>query len=361
MAELLKADGRRSEGTANKYTDIIWRCALDRCGNIEFDGRAIRTWSWLKNADALMDWIEGMDLSKSTQGLYTSALLAMAEAAGHEDTATELREHLSELRRDISREASQGLEGKEIGRWIEPHLIFRNAELLARISEKYPDNALYHYRALAYDLFTTMHSTMVFRLDVLSSRLYEMDPGAVERLARDLRMGKIISGIDTDENAFYTDGAYAILYHVKYKTLKTYGPQVIDLPSEYAHKLMDSLERFPRTSFVPMTSDNTRTLSRERAVQFVKEAWVLDAKKPVMDDIRSSLATFFFTKNLDIASRDAFARKSMSSRPTMEQHYFKTDPEILQNITSERTKPSEEEIDRVMGSFGPRTRKNKKN
>ena len=93
---------------------------------------------------------------------------------------------------------------------------------------------------------------------------------------------------------------------------------------ELSEILEDSYRRFPRRYLFPVRTDTNKPMVQANAARFVESAWILNKEKgPSANDIRSALTTRFFLLNMDIVSRERFARRSMSNYQNMEAQYFK--------------------------------------
>jgi len=203
----------------------------------------------------------------------------------------------------------QKLMYQEVGRWKGAVDLERNLKALEEASKARPDDFLLHLRYLLYALYLGMKDICVFRLDVVYKTVigYKGDTADADNHVTLGRRGEPATFTFTD-----------------YKTTGHYGTTLTEAPKELSEILEDSYRRFPRRYLFPVRTDTNKPMVQANAARFVESAWILNKEKgPSANDIRSALTTRFFLLNMDIVSRERFARRSMSNYQNMEAQYFK--------------------------------------
>lgn len=343
VAELLERPSR-GRNTAMQYA-----ARLMRMKDILVPGErkgVMRNWNWMDDYQrvetALWDGtiIRGQNGGAHTEPrsvmAYYCALVAAADCAipRKKDAAEWYRKGVKACQtHNAEQDKRQELETTryEHLRWPLPVEIVGNARTLKemrdaeRAKEENKQDLYWTLRHLLYALYVSMRDQCVFRLDVVYKTML-LDPEEAK-----LEYGNLSSYFVVDVET--RDPITLVLGD--YKTKRTYGTHTIVMPRAFSDILYDSIERYPRPWFIPSAHAMDRPLSQPNASAFVKSCWVYDDREhtPCADDIRSSLATLYWLRNQRLVDRDAFARRSLTSRATMEASYYKTDPSILASIS----------------------------
>ena len=348
IAELLQKPGGRGKEVRGANTARQYAARLMRMKNILCPGEPrdlMRNWSWMDDHErvekALWDGtiIKGQNGNSSTEPrsvmAYYCALVAAADAAlpKKRETADWYRQGVKQCQthnREHDRRQELETSRYEHLRWPMPADIINNLYALRDVYDPAAttdtkSDQYWTMRHLLYTLYVSMREQCVFRLDVVyKTRLLLPDSSPPEEPCSYFR-------VDPRTNEPVT------LMLGDYKTRRSYGDQHLVMPRAFSDLLYHSMRRFPRTWFIPRACDADEPMTQPNASAFVKSCWIYDDRehKPCADDIRSSLATLFWFKHQRLVDTEAFARRSLTSRATMEASYYKTDPDILKGIAED--------------------------
>lgn len=359
-AQIQQARGVR-RSTAEQYVSKLLRLAtvMAVCSMVG-PHYTEPNWKWLYKTDEIDEWLDDVEnlcprnggdcVSEGTKGSYYRALIAACDTFLDDDDPYNpvdyYRELLGEVSRAQTEEAmNQRLRGLEEDRWPEPKLIEKNYKMLAVIFMN-TDSKIWHFRHMLYMLYMSMRDVCVFRLDVL----YNLQVVYGSQYDTDMK----------DTNYMVLDDASGFLAMNYYKTSATYGTMIIPLHLNFVKTMKNSLIKFPRKYFISCLRDSDVPMSQRWASKFVKGCWIVDdrEKKPTADDIRSSLTTRFFVLNDSIRARDEFAKNSLSSRITMEMHYFKVNAMFKHSILSNEVLPlTKEDFTKIHNAYVSESKK----
>ena len=236
MSELgakLKEDRKLADSTITQYLQTLFKLN---------DSQPFKNLSWTKNLEDVQNRITSYAIStQATQYMVlTSVLSLFADKAGYKKVYNHWREKMLEARKSLDESNSNGQKNeKQEDAWLTWEEISKKKEEIASKVAEFASAK--HITASQFETLTKF---------ILLALYTDIPP----RRNQDFLDMYVIKkyGKDTDNNKNYLDLSSRKFIFNKYKTAKTYGQQIVDIPDS----LWNTLSVF--LNFHPLAKQKTK-------------------------------------------------------------------------------------------------------
>lgn len=325
--------GPRSDNTVNSYATGIFNVWKGKYGGSP-DALA---WDWLKKTRANIAFVEADKRGLSSKRQMLSGMQAAAKIMRMDEEAEAYGKVASTIGHAIDTLAEENVMNEsDKAKFKTPMEFDKNVMILEAAANKLGTQGAggtklreeeYNRVWMTYMAYKTLVQTTdaVHRLQsVYSTQVLDHIPrrSEMERLRKD----------KTNYFAYNPSKPKEPILLVlnSYKTVTAHGPAMYSFEEpSFIKGFHDSMKAYPRKWFISLLRNPDEPLGNARASSFIKEGFVLRVaegeQKPTANTIRHVFANLQLAENRDYKSRDQFAKRSLTSKDTLERHYQETE------------------------------------